>query len=117
MYHDEVLPENVTEYFMRQLVHVVFQLTGSAVAVPAAAAAAAADHRLEVSGFLPGTHWYYDTVHSEKHADLSATSGLRYFFRPGPAAKKPHQKTSQDLQINTLNQQTIKGTREPSSSL
>lgn len=70
MYHCEVLPENVTEYFMRQLVHVVFQLTGSAVAIPAAAAAAvAAHHRLEVSGFLPGTHCY-DAVHSETRKPL-----------------------------------------------
>lgn len=69
-YHNEVLPENVTQYFMGQLVHVVFQLTGSAVAIPATTtAAAAAHHRLEVSGFLPGTHWH-DAVHSEAHKPL-----------------------------------------------
>lgn len=58
---------------MRQLIHVVFGLAGSAAAIPAAAAAAAAaaDHRLEVSGFLPGTH-RYDTVHPETHKPPAA---------------------------------------------
>lgn len=68
---------------MGQLIHVVFQFSGSAVAIPAAAAAAvAAAHAQQVSGFLPGTHGY-NAVHS-------APSRLRYSSRPDPAVERPH---------------------------